>query len=264
MKNRAAVLLLAVLAACGGGQVETQPGLEVSTRLTAEQLDSQFVAAQALLADRDWRDAAVAFERLLLELPRGDRRLPLARVSLAESRFGAKSYLQAVREFRRISDEYPTDTLAAYGLVRAGDSYAKLWRRPELDPTYGTQALATYNEAIARYPEGRFADTARARVAHLEDWFAIKQFKNASFYLRYKAHDSAILVLRDLLFRYPRSSVAPEALSRLIDTYRELGYEEEVQESCGFFRSTHPQSPLLGESCPDSLAATPSPSGPGD
>lgn len=256
--NRAALLLATVLVtACGGGQVDTQPSPEVSTRLTAEQLDSLFTDAESLLADRDWRKSAVAFERLLLELPRGDRRLPLARARLAESRFGAKSYLQAVREFRRISDEYPTDTLAAFGLVRAGDSYAKLWRRPELDPTYGTQAMATYNEAIARYPTSRYADTARARVTDLEDWFAIKQFKNASFYLRYKADDSAILVLRDLLFRYPRSSVAPEALSRLIETYRKLGYEEEVGESCQFFRTMHPESPLLTESCPSAPATTP-------
>lgn len=256
MKRSAiAIAVFAMLAGCGGGQPETQPAPNSNFRLEAPQLDSMFTAAQALLADRDWRDAAIAFERLLLELPRGDARLPMSRIALGEARLGQKSYLQAVREFRRTADEYPTDSLAPYGLLRAGDAYAKLWRRPELDPTYGTQALATWQELINRYPAGTTSDSARARIAGLEEWFALKEFKNGKFYLRYKAYDSAILVFRDLLFRYPRAAIAPDVLGELIQTYQRLGYAEEVEQNCTYFRSTYPDSPLLGERCPAPLVA---------
>lgn len=250
MKRIIASAVLILLMACGGGKPETQPAPSSNFRIEAPQLDSMFQAAQAMLADRDWRDAAIAFERLLLELPRGDARLPVSRLALGEARLGLKSYLQAVREFRRTADEYPTDSLAPYGLLRAGDAYARLWRRPELDPTYGTQAMATWQELLSRYPTGQYADSARARIAGLEEWFAIKEFKNGRFYLRYKAYDSAILVFRDLLFRYPRARVAPEVLSELIQTYQRLGYQEEVEQNCSYFRTTYPESPLLGENCP--------------
>ncbi len=244
-----------LLVACGGNPPETQPSPDSNFRLEAPQLDSMYAAAQELLEEREWRDAAIAFERLLLELPRGDARLPASRLSLGEVRLGQKSYLQAVREFRRTADEYPTDSLAPYGLLRAGDAYARLWRRPELDPTYGTQAIATWQELLNRYPTGVHADSARARIAGLEEWFAIKEFKNGKFYVRYKAYDSAILVFRDLLFRYPRAEIAPEVLGELIETYQRLGYAEEVEQNCDYFRTTYPDSPLLGEHCPAPLVA---------
>jgi outer membrane assembly lipoprotein YfiO len=258
--------LLAVatfLVACGGGQPETQPAPQANLTASAAQLDSMVARAQALLAEREWNDAAIAYERLLLELPRGDRRLPASRIALGEARLGMKSYLQAVREFRRTADEYPTDSLAAHGLLRAGDAYARLWRRPELDPTYGMQAMATWQELLTRYPDSPTAATGRERIAGLNEWFAIKEFKNGKFYLRYKAYDSAILVFKDLVARYPRTTVAPEALEELVLAYRRLGYVEDVQEMCGYFRTNYPDSPRLAPTCPEPPAAPPAGTSPG-
>jgi outer membrane assembly lipoprotein YfiO len=260
--RRTLIALLLLVAACGGGSPETQPA---PSNLTASpaQLDSMVTRAQALLAEREWSDAAIAYERLLLELPRGDRRLPAARIALGEARLGLKSYLQAVREFRRTADEHPTDSLAPVGLLRAGEAYAALWRRPELDPTYGLQALATWQELLTRYPESPTAATGRERVAGLNEWFAIKEFKNGNFYLRYKAYDSAILVFKDLVAKYPRTTIAPQALEQLVGTYRRLGYVEDVEEMCGYFRNNYADSPLLGRTCPQPPAAPPAGSSPG-
>ena len=134
--------------------------------------------------------------------------------------------------------------------MRAGDAYADLWRRPELDPSYGQQALATYQEVLNRFPDAPIAPRARERVAYLENKFAEKEFKAALFYVRLKAYDSAILYLRDLLATYPRASVAPQALTRLVESYRAIGYSEEVTETCGYFRSNHPNAPDLERVCP--------------
>jgi outer membrane protein assembly factor BamD len=260
---RSLIALLVLVTACGGGTPETRPSPS-SASASPAQLDSMLTRAQGLLAEREWSDAAIAYERLLLELPRGDRRLAGARIALGEARLGLKSYLQAVREFRRTADEYPTDSLAPTGLLRAGDAYAELWRRPELDPTYGIQAIATWQELLTRYPESGAAATGRERIAGLNNWFAIKEFKNGKFYLRYKAYDSAILVFKDLIAKYPRTSVAPEALSELVGAYRRLGYVEDVEEMCGYFRTNYSDSPLLGESCPNPAAAPPAGTPPGD
>jgi outer membrane assembly lipoprotein YfiO len=256
VKIKHIVLAMSVgVAACGGGSPETQPAPQTAVRASAAQLDSLAATAAALLTEREWSDAAIAYERLLLELPRGDRRMPGARLALGEARLGLKSYLQAVREFRRVADEHPIDSLAPTGLLRAGDAYAKLWRRPELDPTYGTQALATWQELLSRYGDSPVAATARARIAGLEEWFAIKAYKAAEFYVRYKAYDSAILYFKDLVARYPRTTVAPQALEQLVGAYRRLGYEEDVQEMCAYFRINHPDAPQLEATCPAAAPA---------
>lgn len=260
--TRLLLLVVLVLAACGGGTPETTPAPQASLRATPAQLDSLWTAAQARMDDRDWDKAAVIYQRLMLELPRGDRRLPAARLGIGEARMGQKSYLQAVREFRRTADEYPTDSLAPHALLRAGDAYARLWRRPELDPTYGGQAMATWQELLTRYPESSVADTARQRVTGLQEWYAIKSYKAAEFYLKYKAYDSAILYLKDLVATYPRTEIVPQALAELVSAYQKLGYADDVRETCDYFRRSRPEAPLLAETCPDTAAAAAAPAAP--
>lgn len=242
-------LVLAI--GCGKGKpATTTTPLLTRPTATPAQLDSMWTRAMAFYTDRKWGKASTALERVQLELPAGDRRQILARFYLAETRVGEHSNLQAVREFRRVSDEFPGDSMAPIALLRAGDSYAGLWRRAELDPTYGQTAIATYQELVARYPASAAAKTAQGRIAALEDRFAMKMYQAALFYLRFKAHDSAILYFKDLLATWPRAVIAPEVLAKLIETYQTLGYSEDVRETCGILRKRFPTAPRIDTTCP--------------
>ena len=112
------------------------------------------------------------------------------------------SHLEAAREFRKTSDDTPNDPLAADALLRVGDVYADLWRRPELDPSYGQTALATYQELVNRYPGTTAATRAQARIADLQERFAYKEYRAALYYFKLKAYDSAILYLKDVVATY--------------------------------------------------------------
>ena len=81
------------------------------------------------------------------------RAFPEAHFYLGESYFGSGSQLQAVREFRKVSDDFPSNPLAPMRCIGRGDAYAVLWRKPQLDPTYGRSAIATYTELLNRYPD---------------------------------------------------------------------------------------------------------------
>ncbi len=246
--------MLTFTIACGGRGGSAVPSPVTSGTASAAAIDSMWVRADDFYARGKWDDAAVAYERVQLEMRSGDPRIPRARFQLAETRLHQRSNLQAVREFRRVSDDFSGDSLAPVALVRAGDAYAALWRRPELDPTYGTVALATYQEVLSRFPGTPSAAVAQAKIAELEDKFAYKAYRAAAFYIRYKANDSAILLLKDLIATYPRTAIIPEALESLVETYRKLGYLEDVAETCEYFRRFHPESPRLAPTCP---AATP-------
>lgn len=244
----AALFLLLALAACAGGPgpVNVQPGAE---NLTPVQLDSLWQSAGAAYREGKWDDALQRFQRFLLEAPPGDPRGVEAHMMMGESHFAKKDRLEAAREFRRVSDETPTHPLAPNALLRVGDAYAALWRRPELDPSYGQSALATYQEVLSRYPDTDAARAAQAKIAELNNWFAAKALKAARYYLRLKAYDSAIIYLRDLLATYPRTEAAPEALAYLIRAYRTLGYVEDVRETCEYLRRFHADAPQAEESC---------------
>ena len=65
--------------------------------------------------------------------------------------------------------------------MRAADSNLRLWRRPELDPSYGETALALYQELAGRYPDSDAAGRARPHVRRLENQFAEKAYKTGVF-----------------------------------------------------------------------------------
>lgn len=264
-RQRAGVIAWAVLglAACGRGRPTTTI-TPISAVASADEIRDLWARASGEYARGRWSKAATLFERVTLEVPVGDTLATAAHFRLAECYFGQRQQLQAAREFRKVSDDAPTSRLAPEALLRAGDAYADLWRRPELDPTYGQTALATYQELLNRYPDAPAAARARMRVADLEEWFARKDFKTATYYYRLKAYDSAILYLKDIAASYPRASVTPEVLITLVQAYRKVNYAEDVTETCAYIRRYHPATPGLEQVCPvgrDSTPPAPAPSG---
>jgi outer membrane protein assembly factor BamD len=245
-------LVVATLAGCGhGGKVN--PALAptpVTQAASPDQLDQEWDQAIFAFRHGSWKKAGDLFQKVTTESVPGDPRVAQAHFYLGEVQFARGENLDAVREFRRVSDESPNDPLAPEALLRVGDAYADLWKRPELDPTYGTTALAAYNELQSRYPGTSAAARGQNRIAALQEKFAIKQYKAAVYYLRYKAYDSAILYLKDLVATYPRASIAPEALIKLIGAYQRLGYKEDMRETCGYLLRFHARAPGAREACP--------------
>jgi outer membrane protein assembly factor BamD len=254
-----AALGLFALAACGGGRApdagDGSPAVPAQAEGASDaEVDSLYRLAQDQVRHGKWGDAIKYLERVLLEFSPGDSRIPQARYFLGEAKFAIGSHLEAAREFRRVSDETPNDRLAPDALLRVADVYADLWRRPELDPSYGQTALATYQELLNRYANSPAASRAQQRVTELQERFAYKEYRAALFYFKLKAYDSAILYLKDVVATYPRSSVAPDALVKLVEAYRRLGYQEDVQETCGYLRRFHPNALRGGKTCPADTA----------
>jgi len=263
--NRFRPLVLAagslVLAGCGGGRSPEAGGTSSATPAQAEgaspqEVDSLFRLSESQVRHGKWGDAIKYLERVLLEFSPGDSRIPQARYFLGEAKFAIGSHLEAAREFRRVSDETPNDRLAPDALLRVGDVYTDLWRRPELDPSYGQTALATYQELLNRYASTPAAARAQERIDELQERFAYKEYRAALFYFKLKAYDSAVLYLKDVVATYPRASVAPDALLKLVEAYRRLGYQEDVRETCGYLRRFHPNAMRGRTPCPADTAGT--------
>ncbi len=247
---------LVTLAACGGGRSPAAATTPEYEGASAQQIDSLYRLGEGYVRRGKWNDAIKELERVLLEFTPGDSRIPQARYWLGEAKFAIGNHLEAAREFRRVSDETPNDRLAPEALLRVGDVYADLWRRPELDPSYGQTALATYQELLNRYANTSAAARAQAHITELQERFAYKEYRAALFYFKLKAYDSAILYLKDVVATYPRAAIAPDALLKLVEAYHRLGYQEDVRETCGYLRRFHPTA-LRGEShCPAEPAGT--------
>ncbi len=192
-----------------------------------------------------------AFQKLTFDLTSRDSLFTASRFYLAESYFGMHDYVNAAREFRRVADESPESPLAPTALLRAGDSYAELWRRPELDPSNGQTALATWQELQGRFPDSEAAAISFVRVRAMNELFARKSYETGVFYFRRGGFDSAILYFRDLISTYPSSALVPEAFVHLVRAYRAIGYREEMQETCEHLAQYYPNRRDVREACGD-------------
>jgi outer membrane assembly lipoprotein YfiO len=247
------VCAVASLLACGGGARKppaASPAPVSAGDASPATIDSPWHRAEQSIRHGKWGEAEKQLNRAVLEFAPGDSRIARAHFFLGEALYAQGRHLEAAREFRKASDETPNDPIAPEALLRLGDVYSDLWRRPELDPTYGQTALSTYQELLNRYPGSNGAKRAQLRIAELDERFAYKAYKSAMFYFRLKAYDSAILYLKDLVATYPKAAVVPDALVKLVHAYKTLGYREDVQETCGYIRRFHPKAPGADEVCP--------------
>jgi len=179
-----------------------------------------------------YQKAQTELQRLQFDLGPRDSLLVRVHFYLAETYAGLGDMITAAREFRRVADDYPSDSLAPFALLRTGDQYGLLWRNPELDPTHGETAVNTYQELLNRYPNSRAAEVAQIRMRSLQNRFAVKDYENGLFYLKRGAYDSAILYFRNLIATYPSATIVPDAYIRLVEAYRAIGYREERDETC--------------------------------
>jgi len=233
------LLLPLVVAACAHHASGTAPAPEA----LLEKARAQFRSG-------DFRKALQSFQRLAFELPPNDPSLPEVRYLTAEAQFQLKQFTEAAQAFRHAADEFAGSPFAPLALLRAGDANMRLWRKPELDPTFGLEALAIYEDLAGRYPASNAAARARLHVQQLREWFADKEYKNGLFYFKRRAFDSGIIYFKDVVARFPETSRALDALLRLADTYRQVGYREELRETCEHVRRFYPQARGLEQSCP--------------
>jgi outer membrane protein assembly factor BamD len=198
--------------------------------------------------------AQAGFQALAYGVGARDTLSPLARFFLAESYFGQGDFVTAAQEFRRVADENPNHRLAPDALLRAADSYAKLWEKPDLDPSNGQSALATYQELAGRFPEASATRVAATRLRALNEKFAQKEMDVGLFYFRRNAFDSAILYFKDLIANYPSASQVPAAYVYIVRSYHAIGYTDQEAEFCNALRQYYPHLADAKRYCGDGTA----------
>lgn len=189
----------------------------------------------------DWTKAIETLQRFLFQDP-GHQNADSAQYLIGESYFQQKQYLTAANEFLRLAQNRPAGPLADDARYRACEAYYELSPRPELDQEYTEEAIDQCQSVVLLYPQSPLAAEAAERRHELTDKLARKQYLNAIYYYKRHAYDSALVYLKHLLANYPGSSIEPEVLLTLYETYRRLGYVEEAEDTRTRLIRDHPDS----------------------
>lgn len=211
--------------------------------------DKLYQVAMAEYKAGRFDNAAKAFEKLTLDLPARDPRLPLAFYYLAQSQEKNGENLLAAGTYNRLIDAFPQDTLVDDALFLSGRAYEREWRHPELDATYGKSAITAYESLLASYPDSPFSKRAQDRLTRLDEWLAEKDYNTAYLYLKRKAYDSAILYLKDVIRQHPNAKKTRDAYLRLLEAYRAIKYTEDARDLCDAMRKAYPNDRDVREAC---------------
>jgi outer membrane protein assembly factor BamD len=196
-----------------------------------------------------YENAAKAFEKLTLDLPARDPRLPLSYYYLAQSQTKNGEYLLAAGTYNRFIDAFPQDTLVDDAFYLSGRAYQHEWRAPELDATYGKSAQSAYEAVVTAYPDSPYAPQAAKELAKLDEWFAEKDYGTGYLYLKRKAFDSAIIYFKDVIRLHPKASKTKDAYLRLLEAYRAIKYTEDARDLCASMRTAYPNDGEVRENC---------------
>jgi outer membrane protein assembly factor BamD len=232
-------LLLAAPLAC-------KPPFDPKIYTSADKL---YQVAMAEYKAGRYDNAAKAFEKLTLDLPARDPRLPLAFYFLAQSQEKNGENLLAAGTYNRLIDAFPQDTLVDDALFLSGRAYEREWRHPELDATYGRSAITAYESLLASYPDSPYAKRGQDRLAKLDEWMAEKDYNTGYLYLKRKAFDSAILYFKDVVRQHPNSKKTRDAYLRLLEAYRAIKYTEDARDLCDAMRKAYPNDREVGKEC---------------
>ena len=245
----AAALSIVAAAAC-------RPEFQLKNLLTNEALYS---ASLHEYQRKHWDNAIIGFEKLTTDLPARDSLLPRSYWYLASSHQHQDEFLLAAQSFSRLVESFPDDSLADDAALEAARSYSRLWRKPQLDPTYGETALASYNTLIGLYPTSPLIPTAQKEIADLENKFAIKDYDAGMYYFRRKAYDSGMLYFKDVLTKYATAPKARDAALRLVESYKANRYREDASDLCTQLRQRYPNDRDVNKVCtgvPNAAPAT--------
>lgn len=243
----AAVLVAA--AAC-------HPEFNLKTFTTNEAL---YTASFHEYQHHHWDNAISGFEKLTTDLSARDTLLPLSYWYLGQSHDHNGEHLLAAQSYSRLVESFPDDSLADDAALESARAYAKLWRKPELDPVYGETALSQYNTLIGLYPKSPLIPKAQQEIARLENWFAIKDYDAGMFYFRRKAFDSADIYFKDVLAKYATTPTAKDAALRLVESYKAIHYRDDAIDLCTQLRQRFPTDRETGDVCrgiPNAATAT--------
>jgi outer membrane protein assembly factor BamD len=219
--------------------------------------ESLFGAGVREFRAKRWDNASQVFEKLTLDLPVRDTLLPLAHFYLARTHAAKGEHLLAAQEYSRLSESFATDSLADDAQYAAGREYQRMWRKPELDATYGGEAVAAFQTLLSLYPDSDLRDSASKQLGVLDEWYAAKDYQTGMHYFRRKAYDSAIIYFKSVVDRYPRTAMVHDAYLRLADVYGHLKYKEDKADACAALRERYSRDRAVTLTCGDTPGKLP-------
>ena len=141
---------------------------------------------------------------------------PQAQMKIGAVREKQADYPEAVKAYERAADRYhDRNPVAADALFKSGLAYDKQAKRAEYDQSIAGQAIATFTDFIAMYPEDPRTAGAQKHINALKAEQARGSFQTAAYYEKKKRWAGALVYYNEVLIKDPTSKYSEQARQRI-------------------------------------------------
>ncbi|MCX9157008.1 outer membrane protein assembly factor BamD [Niveibacterium sp. 24ML] len=253
----ASLLLLVSVAGCStmsswfdsdkGGKIDQRPAEEI------------YAEAMSLLEGSSYPKAVGLFEQLEAKYPYG-RYAQQAQLNIAYAWYKAQEPAQALAAVERFIKLHPNHANVDYayylkGLITFNDDEGvmgviAMQDLSERDPRAMLDSFDSFKELVTRFPNSKYAEDARVRMAYLVNAIAKHEIYVARYYQKRSAYLAAANRAQTTIKNFPNSPSVEEALAIMIYSYDQLNMKDLADDTRRVLVLNYPQSPYNKDPSP--------------
>jgi outer membrane protein assembly factor BamD len=218
------------------------------------QAQEFYAAAKAEFDNHNWDAAIKIYEQLEAKFPFG-RFAQQAQLEVAFAYYKQAETAQAITALEKFIKLHPNHANLDYALYLKALANFKEDLGPfsriitqdlaDRDPKAARESFEGFKDLVTRFPESRYADDSRQRMAYLVEALARHEVNVARYYLARGAYLAAANRAQDAIIRFPNSNVQRESLDIMVEAYDRMGMTELRDDAKRVLAKNFPADPLV-------------------
>jgi outer membrane protein assembly factor BamD len=178
-----------------------------------------------------------------------------AQLDKAWAQYKTNEPVQAVATLDRFLKLHPASPALDYalylkGLVNFNENLGLFssWAEQDLaerDPKQAKESFEAFRELVIRFPNSKYAEDGRLRMAFIKNSLARSDVHVARFYFKRGAYVAAINRAQATVQEYRDVPAVEEALFIMVQSYDKLGLNQLRDDTQRVLENTYPNSPYL-------------------
>jgi len=137
--------------------------------------------------------------------------------------YSANEYDEAILSLSKFVELNPNHNMIPYAIYLKAYSYFERIPDINLDQKFSIRAYEEFSELINRYPNSKYSRKSHTHIKKLKNHLAAKEIKIGKFYQSKGNYLAAIKRYKIVLKDYKKSTLIPESIFRLVESYIALG-----------------------------------------
>lgn len=246
-----AISVAVALSACAGSKSTIDKDTRATLDWTNDQLYSE---AREELNSGNYSRANALYDVLRARQAEG-RYTEQSLLDSAYAHYKNEEPNKALAMLTRFEQNYPASIDMDYalylkGLVLFAEDQSFLRKLAsqdwsDRDPEANRRAYRAFEQLVNRFPQSKYAEDARKRMAQLVDALGGHEIAIARYYAKRHAHVAAHNRAQRVLEQYQNTRYVEEALAIMIYSYEQMGNQQLAQDTRRVLQQNFANSPYL-------------------